>query len=100
MVIHDANTKRIGGRNRRVAAQTLLELKALDVGRWKGERFAGQHVPTLEEVMTTIPAGKRILVEIKCGTEIAAPMVRLVERVCAAGKGVFHLLFSQSCRAA
>ena len=37
VVIHDANTRRVGGRNRKVVDQTVAELKQLDIGRWKGE---------------------------------------------------------------
>jgi glycerophosphoryl diester phosphodiesterase len=69
VVIHDAHTRRTAGRNRRVRAQTLDELRALDAGRWKHRRWAGERIPTLAEVSDTIPAGKRLFVEIKCGPE-------------------------------
>jgi glycerophosphoryl diester phosphodiesterase len=83
VVIHDASTRRIGGRNRKVAAQTLAELKELDIGRWKGPQFAGEKIPTLAEYIAAIPEGKRLFIEIKCGPEVVS---RLVEVIRAAHK--------------
>src|ERR1041385_7430828 len=40
VVIHDASTRRTGGRARRVGEQTLAQLRGLDVGRWKNQRGA------------------------------------------------------------
>ncbi len=78
VVIHDANTRRVGGRNRKVADQTLAELKQLDIGRWKGEQWAGERIPTLAELLAIIPEGKRLFIEIKCGPEIAPRLVQVV----------------------
>jgi glycerophosphoryl diester phosphodiesterase len=83
VVIHDANTKRVGSRNRKVADQTLAELKQLDVGRWKREQWAGERIPTLGELLSIIPKGKRLFIEIKCGPEIAPRLVQVLQ---AAGK--------------
>ncbi len=72
--IHDPTTKRTAGVELPVARSTLGELQALDVGRWKGSRFAGQHIPTLEEVLQTVPDGGRAFLELKCGPEIVPPL--------------------------
>ena len=69
VVIHDDNTRKTGGVRGKVADQTLAELKALDVGRWKEARWAGERIPTLSEVFAVVPRGKRLFVEIKCGPE-------------------------------
>lgn len=79
VVIHDANTRRVGDRNRKVVDQTLAELKQLDVGRWKGEQFAGERIPTLAELLRIIPKGKRLFIEIKCGPEIAPRLVQVLQ---------------------
>jgi glycerophosphoryl diester phosphodiesterase len=78
VTIHDANTRRVGGRNRRVVDQTLAELKELDIGRWKDPKWTGERIPTLTEVLATIPDGKRLFIEIKCGPEIASRMVEVI----------------------
>lgn len=67
VVIHDASTRRVAGVDRPVAEQTLAELRALDAGRWKGERWAGERIPLLSEVLTTVPEGGRLVIEVKSG---------------------------------
>lgn len=74
--IHDATTKRTGDRNLRVDQTTLAELRKLDVGRWKGKQYAGEKIPTLAEVLATVPDGKLIYIEIKCGPEIVPVLKR------------------------
>ena len=69
VVIHDATLSKTAGLRRRVASQTLAELQSFDVGSWKHTRFAGERVPTLAEALATIPKGKRLFVEIKCGPQ-------------------------------
>ena len=69
VVFHDATLSRTAGVRRRVASQTVAELQSFDVGSWKHTRFAGERVPTLAEALATIPKGRRLFVEIKCGPE-------------------------------
>jgi len=68
--IHDEKTKRTSGEERDVAKTTFDELRKLDVGRWKDPRFTGERIPTLSEVLATVPSPKKIYIEIKCGPEI------------------------------
>lgn len=70
VVIHDVNTKRTGGKNKFVKRQTLEELKDLDVGIYKDIRWKSERIPTLKEILKTIPFNKKLIIEIKCGTEI------------------------------
>jgi glycerophosphoryl diester phosphodiesterase len=70
VALHDKTTKRTADRDLPVAQSTLAELKTLDVGAWKNERFRGERMPTLAEVLACVPSGKKIFIEIKCGTEI------------------------------
>jgi glycerophosphoryl diester phosphodiesterase len=76
--IHDHDTKRLAGQKKVVKDCTLDELKSLDVGSWFGERFKGTQIPTLSEVFSTIPQGKKVFIEIKCGPEI---LTRLLEEI-------------------
>ncbi len=69
VVIHDDNTHKTAGVRKKVSAQTLAELKQLDVGRWKHAKWIGEMIPTLAEVFSTIPDGKRLFVEIKCDAD-------------------------------
>jgi glycerophosphoryl diester phosphodiesterase len=62
-----------------VAESTLEQLKTLDVGSWKNEKYAGTPMPTLSEVFATVPDGKNIFIEIKCGPEIIPYLVKEIQ---------------------
>jgi glycerophosphoryl diester phosphodiesterase len=72
--MHDASLKRTTGIDRRVADCSLEELRTYDAGSWKGPQFAGERIPTLEEMLSMIPPGKRFYVEVKSGLEIVEPL--------------------------
>ena len=65
VAIHDFDTKRLAGVNKDVRKQTLAELKALDVGSWKGAQWQGEQIPVLKEILETVPNGKKLVIEIK-----------------------------------
>ncbi|MEN7550271.1 glycerophosphodiester phosphodiesterase family protein [Rapidithrix thailandica] len=66
MVIHDKNTKRTCGADMLVKETLADSLRALEAGSWKDVKYEGEPLPFLEEVIETIPAGKKLYVEIKC----------------------------------
>lgn len=68
--LHDRTTKRTTGVDRIVAERTFEELRTLDAGSWKDARWKDEPIPTLTEVLATMPAGRRLYIEIKCGPEI------------------------------
>lgn len=70
--LHDKTTDRTAPKQSSYipSQATLEQLRKLDVGAWKNAKFAGEKIPTLEEVLATVPVGKKIFVEIKCGVEI------------------------------
>lgn len=70
IVIHDANAKRTGGADLVIGEASSTELRKLDLGRWKGEAFAGEKMPFIEEVLATIPENGIAYCEVKCGPEI------------------------------
>ena len=78
VVIHDDNTHRTAGVDRPVVQQSLADLRSLDVGRWKGPLWAGEKIPTLEEVLAAVPSGRRLFVEIKCGVQLVPVLARVL----------------------
>jgi glycerophosphoryl diester phosphodiesterase len=68
VVIHDDNLERTGSVPRRVAALSLTQLKDVDVGSWfHPTSFAGERVPTLEEVFELFESTQALLyLEMKC----------------------------------
>lgn len=49
--IHDETLERTTDGQGKVAEKTLAELRALDAGGWFGPEFAGQRIPTIDEVL-------------------------------------------------
>jgi glycerophosphoryl diester phosphodiesterase len=78
VIIHDSDTKRMDGNTNKIATRTWDELRKVDVGSWKGSQFKGEPIPTLESILDSIPAGKRAVLEIKCGPEIAPELERVI----------------------
>lgn len=74
--IHDKTTKRTAGVDLPVTETDLATLRRLDVGRWKGARWAGQRIPTLGEVLAAMPDGKRLVIEVKDGPRLVPVMAR------------------------
>src|SRR5512138_1004030 len=56
VVHHDADTRRTAGERVRIDRATWAELRALDVGAWKGAPFRGERIPTLAEVLEAAPS--------------------------------------------
>ena len=54
VVFHDADARRLAGSPLRTTEATLAELRALDVGAWKGERWRGERIPRLEEALEAL----------------------------------------------
>lgn len=65
VVIHDPDTKRVAGEKMVVKKSTYEELCQLDVGSWKGPEFAGERIPRLADVLSSMPARKHFFVEVK-----------------------------------
>ncbi len=79
VVIHDATTKRTaGGVDLKVKESSADQLRALDVGLFKGSEFAGERIPFLAEVVKSIPPKQKLYIEIKCGKEILPALRQLL----------------------
>jgi glycerophosphoryl diester phosphodiesterase len=77
--IHDKTTKRLTEQNLAVAESTLEQLKTLDVGSWKNKKYTGTQIPTISEVFATVPNGKNLFVEVKCGPEIIPYLIKEIK---------------------
>ncbi len=76
--VHDEDFKRTANLAKNVHTLSLAEVQRLDVGSWKGPKFKGEPVPTLDEVLAIVPKGKRLFLEIKCGPEIIPALKKSV----------------------
>lgn len=66
VLLHDTDLARTAGVARSVADLTLAELQRLDVGAWFSPAYAGERVPTLDELLDLLePSRTGLLLEIK-----------------------------------
>ena len=77
--IHDEDTGRVCKQNIVVRDSTLKELKALDLD-CQGTENLQIKIPTLAEVLEILPDGKKIFIEVKCGSEIVKPLFSELSR--------------------
>ncbi|MEN8780393.1 MAG: glycerophosphodiester phosphodiesterase family protein [Desulfobacterales bacterium] len=67
VVLHDNTLDRTTDGRGQARGFTLEELKQLDAGSWFDPRFAGERLPTLEEVLDLCAARGMVNIEIKAG---------------------------------
>jgi glycerophosphoryl diester phosphodiesterase len=83
VVIHDYSLDSTTDGQGLVGHKTLAELKRLDAGSWFGSAFAGQRIPTFQEVVDAV--GGRMLLNIELKTVSLRPrglveaVVRIIE---------------------
>lgn len=83
VVIHDHTLERTTNGRGRVHAHTLAELRALDAGSWFGPGFAGERIPTLDEVAAwAAGAHARLNIELKATPETLGDLPEQVAAIC------------------
>lgn len=65
VVFHDDDLKRIAGVSGRIVTSSLSMLRDLDVGRHFGPQFAGEVIPTLDDVLDSLPGDCLVNIEAK-----------------------------------
>jgi glycerophosphoryl diester phosphodiesterase len=78
VVIHNSRTKTISGKRLRIKTHTLEKLKSLDMGKTRKNNWSTERIPTLNEVLLTVPHEKYIFIEIKCGIGIIPHLKRVL----------------------
>ena len=68
VVIHDDTLDRTTSGTGPVYERSLEELKRLDAGRWFGNGFSGQRIPTLSDVLDRYAGKVPLALEIKAGS--------------------------------
>ena len=67
VVIHDSTVNRTTDGSGQVINHNLNQIKQLDTGSWFDKEFAGERIPTLEEVLSFLDLNINLVVEIKDG---------------------------------
>jgi glycerophosphoryl diester phosphodiesterase len=65
VLLHDRDLKRVAGVSRRLDELSYTEVRKLDVGSWFDPAFAGEPVPTLEQVINLARGRIKLNIELK-----------------------------------
>ncbi|MEH7379970.1 glycerophosphodiester phosphodiesterase family protein [Bacillus sp. JJ1533] len=65
VLIHDTTVDRTTDGTGKVGDLTFEKLRSLDAGSWKGEQFAGEQIPTFEEILERYRGKVGIFIELK-----------------------------------
>lgn len=79
VAIHDKTTERTGDKDLPVTETSSKALRTVDVGSFKGEEFTGEQIPFLEDIVASVPDGKRLFIEIKDGEHIVPYVKEIIE---------------------
>jgi glycerophosphoryl diester phosphodiesterase len=77
---HDGSTKRTTGTDLKISETDSETLRKLDAGSFKDAKYKGQKLPFLYELLKTVPKGKELVIEIKCGPEVLPYLKPVVEK--------------------
>lgn len=77
---HDANTKRTTGKSLVIKDTEAAQLRDLDAGSFKDVKYKGEKLPFLDELIQTIPDGKELVIEIKCGPEVLPELKKTIAK--------------------
>jgi glycerophosphoryl diester phosphodiesterase len=101
VLFHDKGMKRLAGVDGKVSDRTQAELARLDVGKWKHAKWTGERIPLLSEALATIPADKRMFVELKTGPEIVPELKKIVTAAKKQPAQIVFISFDyEACRSA
>jgi len=94
VVIHDSKVDRTTNGKGKVSDLTLAEIKKLDAGSWKAPEFAGEQIPTLQEVLNVMPYNIWLNIHIKGDGQLPVQVASLIGK-----QGRLHQAFL-ACSAA
>lgn len=77
VVFHDDTTKRFNNIDKKVNEYTFNEISKIDVGSFKGDLWKNERIPTLSQILETIPKQGTLVVELKDGPETIPALEKL-----------------------
>ncbi|MEN6643167.1 MAG: glycerophosphodiester phosphodiesterase family protein [Armatimonadia bacterium] len=78
IVLHDETVDRTTNGSGKTTDLTFAQIRALDAGSWKDARFAGTKLPTFDEILTLVPAGVEVNVQLYLAPQYVP---RVIERI-------------------
>ena len=78
VVLHDETVDRTTNGKGEISELTLEEVKRLDAGSWKSEKFRGEKIPTFKEALAVMPDNIWLNVHIKGGAKLGEKVARVI----------------------
>jgi alkaline phosphatase D len=78
VLMHDRTLDRTTNGKGPLSDFTLAELKQLDAGSWKNNRFKGERIPTLDEALAIMPENMWLNVHLKGGAKLAEEVTKQI----------------------
>ena len=78
VIMHDASVDRTTNGSGLVSELTLKEMKALDAGSWKSEKYIGEKIPTLKETLEIMPKNIWLNIHLKGGKELGTATAKIL----------------------
>jgi glycerophosphoryl diester phosphodiesterase len=94
--IHDKDTERTAGTKLLVESTSLQDLRTLEYGSWKDDSYRGEPIPTLDQVLATVPEGKTFVIELKSDVRIVPILVDELQRLRAPLRSLLIISFDAS----
>ena len=79
VVMHDLTVDRTTNGKGKITELTFDEIRALDAGSWKSDKFKGTKVPTFDEAIDCLPRNIWINIHLKSGKGLAAMVAKKVK---------------------
>jgi glycerophosphoryl diester phosphodiesterase len=91
IVFHDKNGKRLTGFDFTVKESKYQDIRSYSILLKESnlEKYAGETIPLLSDVLSTIPDGKTLVIEIKTGPEILPYMEEVISKYWKSGNIAF-----------
>ena len=80
MIMHDKSAKRTGGVDVNITDANSDTLAKIDIGSWKDAKYKGEKIPFLKDVIKSIPEGRKLIIEVKSGTEILPYLEEVIKK--------------------
>ena len=79
VVIHDETVDRTTNGTGKVSEFTLQQIKELDAGGWKASEFAGEKIPTIDEVLAVMPVNVWLNIHLKGEGDLPVMVAKKIE---------------------
>ena len=77
---HDNNLNRVSSNKKSISSMLLSEINEIDIGSWKSSKFKRERVPLLSKVLSFIPEGKKVFIEIKGSLKEIDELISIVKK--------------------